>query len=60
MIEQLLLRRFGEIPNEIHTLLTLCTPEQLTELVNPALDATDLDMFVAYLPGDDESGGMTN
>lgn len=49
-IEQLLQRRFGSVPAEVSALLQKYKLAELQPLVNPALDAADLDAFLAHLP----------
>ena len=49
-IEQLLQRRFGSVPAEVSALLQKYKLAELQPLVNPALDAADLDAFLALLP----------
>ncbi len=53
-IEQLLEKRFGIVPGTLSARLRACTLEQLQALVNPALDAPNLETFLAYVPEIDE------
>ena len=52
MLEQLLVRRFGPISDALRAQLHAYTLDQLQALVNPALDAADLDAFAAQIPAD--------
>ena len=49
-LEQLLKSRFEALPEETSTKLARCTLDQLQKLVNPALDAPDLEAFLALIP----------
>ena len=49
-LEQLLKSRFETLPEEASTKLARCTLGQLQKLVNPALDAPDLEAFLAFIP----------
>jgi|GEM_PF-161748 len=49
-IEQLLQTRFGNVTETVSATLGDCTLDQLQALVNPALDAPDLDAFLAHIP----------
>ncbi len=49
-IEQILRQRLGEVPLAVKNQLRQCTLAELNDLVNPALDVTTWDAFVAYLP----------
>ena len=60
-IEEVLKRRFKDVSNEIRTSLTKCNLEQLQALINPALDAPDLDAFLPHIPkrdAEDEEIGI--
>jgi hypothetical protein len=50
MIVQLLQRRLGDVPTDVHERLHRCTLTQLNTLVNPAFDAATWEEFVAALP----------
>lgn len=53
IVEQILQKRFGTLPTEATERLSRCTLEQLQILINPALDAPDLDTFFTSLPKSD-------
>ena len=49
-LERILQRRFGTVPTDVRARLQECSLADLKELVNVALDVTDLVAFVASLP----------
>jgi hypothetical protein len=50
MIIQILQRRLGDVPTDVHERLRRCTLTHLNTLVNPAFDATTWEEFTAALP----------
>lgn len=50
MIEQILQRRLGDMPDPVRDRLRCCTLNQLNALVNPALDAATWEEFADALP----------
>ena len=59
-LKQILQTRFATVPDVISTALARCTLEQLQALVNPALDAADLNTFLAQIPEPKSNGEANN
>ena len=53
----ILATRFDTLPDEISNALAHCTLDQLQDLINPALDAPDLNTFLTHTPKSDTGAG---